>query len=73
MTELRLPAELELRLQQEAESLELSAGDFVQMLLNTWEFWRQPAAEGPDEDFAVLLAQARRDHQILLSQAELWI
>lgn len=70
MTELRLPAELEQRLQQEADALELSAGDYVQLLLNTWQLWQTPSREQPG--FSQLIESALKQHAPLLAQAELW-
>lgn len=72
MTELRLPAELELQLQQEAESLDLAPAAFVQLLLNTWQLWRNPVTEQVSADFESLIEHAIETHTALLSQQELW-
>lgn len=71
MTELRLPAELQQRLQQEAEAFELPVADFLQLMLNSYQLWAQGAERAIGEDFEALLSQAEKAHAHLLTLTEL--
>ncbi len=71
MTELRLPAELQQRLQQEAEALNLPVADFLQMLLNSHRLASQYAQPDISTDFAELIQQAEQAHAYLLTLEEL--
>ncbi|HEY9841888.1 MAG TPA: hypothetical protein V6D23_15605 [Candidatus Obscuribacterales bacterium] len=72
MTELRLPADLELRLHQEAEALDLTPGDFVQLLLNSWQILLKSPQTQISPEFTQLLEQAEAAHAPLLAKQELW-
>lgn len=64
-----MPAELELRLQQEAETLNLAPAELVQMLLDTWQL---ESAASPHAQLPLLLEQALRAHAELLEVEAIW-
>ncbi|PKL78644.1 MAG: hypothetical protein CVV27_03015 [Candidatus Melainabacteria bacterium HGW-Melainabacteria-1] len=67
MTELRLPADLEQQLQQQAEVLGLSPAGFVSMLLASWQLQGEGFSQAP-----VGLEQAMAEHAQLLAKQDLW-